>query len=288
MIRFTSENGTPICVAEVKNRLGVYLDNDSLIELAKGTTSRRQRFVDSLRRRGTLLFSLTNAAEIAGPQGTSADAVRAFLDTVGAYWVPLELNPYTVADREKEGLIDRAPISGEFMQAYFMRRANDLSPEGSKVLDLSETFFRLGAVLDWAQEERDKIRGDARRIDQALRDRVNQARVEYEKDPISLDRELPPIPFDTLRPATFVLIHLLRTMVVDAKAFQFKDNDGLDFCHSVLGASYGSLATLDTQWKHRVENLPKPNYLAKIFYRPEVDELVDLLELLVASTQGVG
>jgi len=237
MIRFTSENGIPVCVTEVKNRFGVYLDNDSLIELAKGTASRRQRFVDSLRQGGTLLFSLTNAADITGPQGASADAVRAFLDTVGAYWVPLELNPYTVADREKEGLIDRAPVSEGFMEAYFTRRAYDLSPGGTKVLDLSETFFRLGAVLDWAQEERDAIRNDARHIDQALRDRVTQTRIEYEKDPISLDHELPPIPFDTRRPATFVLIHLLRMLVVEAKAFQFKDNDGLDFCHAVLAAS---------------------------------------------------
>lgn len=115
---------------------------------------------------------------------------------------------------------------------------------------------------------------------------MKQAQVEYEKDAISLDRELPPIPFDTRRPATFVLIHLLRTLVVEAKAFQFKDNDGLDFCHAVLAASYGSVATLDTQWKRRVENLPKPNRLARIFYRPEVDELVDLMDALVASAEA--
>jgi len=272
----------------VKNRFGVYLDNDSLIELATGAKDRRRRFVDSIRRRGTLLFSLTNAAEIAGPQESSADAVRAFLDSVGPYWVPLELNPYTVADREKEGFVDRAPVSEGFMEAYFMRRAYDLSPEGKYVLDLSETFFRLGPVLDWAQEERGRIRDDARRIDQALRDRLEETRVEYEKDRTSLDRELPLIPFDTRWPATFVLIHLLRTLVVEAKAFQFRDHDGLDFCHSVLAVSYGSLATLDKQRKRRVEYLAKPNYLAKTFYRPEVDELVDLLETLVASTQGSG
>ena len=66
MIRFTTtEDGKPICEAELKDRVGVYLDNDSLIELANGQESRRQRFIGALRRGGTLLFSWTNAAEIA-------------------------------------------------------------------------------------------------------------------------------------------------------------------------------------------------------------------------------
>ena len=49
----------------------------------------------------------------------------------------------------------------------------------------------------------------------------------------------------------------------------------------------GSLATLDKQWKRRVEELPRPNDLARIFYRPQVDELVDALEALVTQTGGV-
>ena len=70
MIRFTTtEDGHPFCEAELKERVGVYLDNDSLIELAKGQESRRQRFIGALRRGGTLLFSFTNAVEVAGPQG---------------------------------------------------------------------------------------------------------------------------------------------------------------------------------------------------------------------------
>jgi hypothetical protein len=61
-----------------------------------------------------------------------------------------------------------------------------------------------------------------------------------------------------------------------------KDNDGLDFCHAVLAAAYGSLATLDRHWKRRVEQLPKPNNVARMYYRPEVDDLVAVLESLVS------
>ena len=208
MIRFTTENGNPEIVAGTRGCC-IYLDNHSLIDFAKGCPSRRHRFVDALQRGGTLLFSWTNAAELAGPQRASASAVRAFLDSVGPYWIPLELNPWTVVEREAAGLTERALVSESFMEAYFQERAYDLSPEGSAVLDLSAgTFFRLGAVLDWAQENRDIFRQDAVRIDDALRDRLRQLRADCENDAKSLDRLLPPVAFDERRPATFVLVNL--------------------------------------------------------------------------------
>lgn len=282
MIRFTSEDGNPLCLAELKDRFGVYLDNDSLIELARGSQPRRSRFVEALRRRGTLLFSLTNAVELAGPQGATANAVREFLDSVGRNWVPLELNPWTVVERERAGEVERAAVSERFMEAYFQRRAFDLSPDGEEVLDLSsETFFRLGSVLDWAQEDRVRIRADQQEMDRALRDQLNGLRADYDKDRASLDRCLPPIPFNNRYPARFVLIHLLRKAAIEAN--QFKDGDARDLCHAVLAVAYGSVATLDKQWKRRVESLPKPHLLAKTYYRPEVDELVALLESLVAQ-----
>lgn len=280
MIRFTSENGNPVIVAETKG-CGVYLDNDSLIDLAKGCASRRQRFVDAIQRKGTLLFSWTNAVEVAGPQGDSASAVRALLNDIGSHWVPLELNPWTVVKREQAALTTQAPVSEQFMGAYFQQRAYELSPEGNKVLDLSsENFFRLSAVLDWVQENRDSIRQDVARIDDELRCRLKRLRADYEGNPASLDRLLPPERFDQHRPATFVLLHLQRMLVVEAKAFQFKQHDGLDLCHAVLAAAYGSVVTLDKQWKERVARLPNSDRLAKTYYRPELDALVCVLESL--------
>jgi hypothetical protein len=282
VIRFTAIDGTPVCEAELKDRYGVYLDNDSLIELARRDADRRVRFLSAIARRGTLLFSLANAIEIAGPQGDSAEAVRDLLDGIGPHWIPLELNPWKVAEREQQVGPERAPVSEAFMVAYFQRRAYDLSPEGSKVLDLSSAFFRLGAVLDWAQEERDTIRADAEKIDEALRVRLGELRQEFEKEPTSLDRAFPPIPYDPRWPAAFVFSHLMRTLVREARAFQFKEHDSFDLCHAVVAAGYGSVATLDKQWKRRIEELPRPNELAKIYYRRQVDDLVRLLKQLTA------
>jgi hypothetical protein len=288
MIRFSTEDGKLSCEARLAG-YGVYLDNDSLIDLAKGPALRQQRFVDSVQRGGTLLFSLTNAAELAGPQGASASAVQAFLDSLGPHWIPLELNPWKVIAREQAGFVHQAPVSEWFMEAYFQARASELSPEGNKVLDLSAgTFFRLGTVVGWMQRVRNEIRPRAREVDQALRHHLKQLRPNYEKDKTSLDRLLPPIRFDKRLPGSLVWVHLQRLLVVQAKAFQFKRNDGLDFCHAALGTAYGNLTTLDRQWKRRVESLPAPNGLAKACYRRELDQLVDTLESLVNSKGWAG
>lgn len=283
MIRFLTEDGKLICDAKVKG-YGIYLDTDSLMDLAEREASRRQRFVEALQRGGTLLFSWTNAIELAGPQGASASAVQAFLDSLGPHWIPLELNPWKVIDRERAGIVEQAPVSEWFMKAYAKERAHDLSVEGGKVLDQSaEAFFRLGAVVSWVQKKRDSIRQHALRVAQALRDRLKQLRANYENDPASLDRQLPPVPFDERWPGTFVCFHLQRMLVVKEKVFRFEDNDAFDFCHAVLATAFGSLVTLDKRWKGRVESLPRPNRLAKVYYRPELDQLVGGLESLVTS-----
>ena len=285
MIKVTTEKGELVCVAELNGRLGVYLDNDSLIELATGAKSRRRRFLDALAIGGDLLFSFTNAVEIAGPQGKTATAIRSFLDDVKSYWTPLGMNPWEVARREANGFLGQAPVSESFMKAYCEERTYGLRLEGhGEVLDLSaDSFFHLGSVLDWVQEHRDDIRRDAGEVDRMFCGHLKQLGDDYDKNPSALDRQAPSVPLDHQRPATFVLNHLLRMLVLEAKAFHYKKNDGLDFCHAVLASAYGSMITLDKQWKRRVENLPSHNRLAKVYYRPQVDELVNLLEELTSS-----
>lgn len=279
MIRVTSEGGKLEVVAETKG-YGIYLDNDSLIDLAKGQASRRGRFVNILRAKATLLFSWANAIEVAGPQGASADAVRVFLDSIGPHWIPLQLNPWKVMKREQAGLAGEAAVSTTFMNAYFQRRAYDMTQEG-RVLDLtSESFFRLGAVVDWVHEHRDRIRADADKIDNEFRALLEKRRADYEQTPTSLDAFLPPCQFDERFPATFVLVHLQRLLIREAKGYKFKPHDGLDLCHAAIASAYGSVVTLDKQWKRRIEALPTPNQLARTYYRNELDQLLDAMEAL--------
>lgn len=257
MMKFFVKEDELACVAELSGCFGVYLDNDSLIELATKSPTRRRRFLDALAMGGDLPFSYTNAVEIAGPQGETVTAIRSFLDDVKSHWIPLELNPWKVVRREAAGILGQAPVSESFMKAYFEERAYDLTLEGREVLDLSaDSFFRLGSVLDWVQGHRDDIRRDAGAVDRMFCSLLKQLRDDYDKNPSALDREAPSPHLDHQRPATFVLTQLLRMLVLEAKAFQYKKNDGLDFCHAVLASAYGSMITLDKQWKRRVENLP--------------------------------
>ena len=92
-------DGLPVFNATTSG-LAIYLDNFALISLAKGDPSRRQRFLDVVHTGADLLFSLTNAAEVTGPQGRSLEAVRTFLDQVGPHWFPVELDPFVVTKRE--------------------------------------------------------------------------------------------------------------------------------------------------------------------------------------------
>lgn len=280
------EKGAPIFEPRVIG-YPVYLDNDVLIELAKGDEARRENFVESVRSPYSgLLFSFANSIEAGGPQGDSADAVRAFLRSIGPHWVPLEMNPWTVIERENAGQTDTTPcISAEFLESYFKKRTHDLAEKG-QIIDLDpERFWRLDLVLDWERQEEDpaETRKKAAEIDVAFIDSVNQLRSETKGDPSSLDKKHPPVADVTGHPATYVLAHLMRALAIQ-RGDNLKAHDGLDLCHAVLGMAYGSIATLDRQWKRRVTDaLPSTSGLAKLYYRPEADQLVADLERLVAG-----
>ena len=82
--------------------LTVFLDNFAIIDLAKRNPDRRKRFIATLNRGVDVLFSVSNAAELSGPQGDSFTIVREFLDEIGTHWFPVEFDPYECMKREKQ------------------------------------------------------------------------------------------------------------------------------------------------------------------------------------------
>ena len=124
----------------------VYLDTWALIDLAEGDEARRESFVDCIQSpHSALLFSFANAAEIGGPQGASAEAVRAFVECIGPHWVPLEMNPWTVVEREKPRRHTTAAISEGFIADYFKQRTHELAAEGKIISLHPDDFWRLDA-----------------------------------------------------------------------------------------------------------------------------------------------
>jgi hypothetical protein len=278
MIKFTAGGGG-LGFSVTASGLAIYLDNFSLIRLAKEDPSRRLRFLNALHRGGDLLFSVANAADIVGPQGRSLEKAKEFLNKIGPRWFPVELDPLVVVRRELAGsAVADSCVSKQFLKDYSAYR---MGQQAGPLVDLSEQFFSLGAVIDWWYPQRESIRRGLVSLDGALIRRIDEYRAEFERDPQWLDQRFPALSFNPSHPATFTYVSLVRSLVLEAKAYKLKKGDGLDFCHAVMAAAFASVATLDKHWKRRIESLPTPNKLARIYYGLELDEMVDHIEAWV-------
>ena len=262
----------------------VYLDHDSLLEIAKGDANRRRRFVASLHAGGDLLFSATNATELGGPQGRSADALRTFLREIGPNWFPVELNPHLVMSREAEGQqYPEACLSSTLLRDCF----NFVTRAQGRVMIVDSTVFDLGAVVDWMQAQRADLEAGKRSLDEALIKRIAVDRARHERDSTWLDRTYSAFKsFNPRMRCTFTCANLMRGLVEDAKGFTLKKGDGVDFCHAAIGASFARFLTVDKQWKRRVDALPAREQ-RQTYYRAEVDRLVADVEAAVAARSAV-
>jgi len=246
-------------------------------DLAEGDPSRRKRFVAAVRSGMDLLFSVTNAAELSGPQGRSAEAVRAFLDEIGPHWLPIELDAFEVVNRELKGADpNKSCFSESLLKSYMVHRMRDHKTGTGKVIDLSDDFFTLGTTLDWVGPQRESIREGSAKMDEALRSRIGEHVDKSRRDALWLDQKFPRLPFNPSLRATFAYFNLVRTLIAEAN--QLKPGDGMDFCHAVMATAFASFATLDKHWKRRVGSLPKPNGLARIYSKQDLDAMVADIE----------
>jgi hypothetical protein len=127
----------------------VYLDNWAIGDLAEGDPSRRGEFIAAVHACVDLLFSVTNAAELSGPQGRSADAVKAFLDEIGPRWFPAWLDVTEVIKDEMKGVSpEKACIDETFFKSHVADQMRlNATPRGG-LMEMSDDIFPLGAVLD--------------------------------------------------------------------------------------------------------------------------------------------
>jgi hypothetical protein len=261
--------------------LAVYLDLFAVKELAKGDPARRKRFISLLDRGVEILFSVANAAELSGPQGASFDKMRAFLDDIGPRWFPVEFDPYVCIQRERE-LKDPLTccFSERLLKAF---TATEIRQSTSIKIDelptsLPPDFFRLGLFMEWLAPQRQDIRARKRELGRRLKDEIMEHRAKHEKDQSWLDAHFPVLPFRGASPATFVHVNVVRQLILESKSHVIVPNDGIDFAQAVIGSAYASVATLDKHWKRRIEMLPKPNRVARIYYQQELDRMVRDIE----------
>jgi len=260
----------------------IYLDNWAFIELAKNDPSRRKRFIDAVRSGADVLFSVTNAAELSGPQGRSAEAVKTFLDEIGPRWFPAKLDPIDVIKLEMQGKDPGTVCMDErFFKSYIADRIRNFVPGCGQVLDLSDDFFSLAPMMDRLSSQRESISETSAKFDEMLKNRMSIVRQRSKREPYFLDKNFPRIAFDPARPAFFVYQNLLRIIAVESNSLT--KGDGMDFCHAVMGCAFASFTTLDTTWKRRIASLPRPNGLARIYSRTQLDQMVTDIEWAVSA-----
>jgi hypothetical protein len=254
----------------------VYLDNWAIYDLAENDPLRRRRFVDAVHGGIDLLFSVTNAAELSGPQGRSADAVKRFLDEIGPHWFPARLDATEVVRRETRGESpEQACLDEEFFKSYVVDRIGPYGLDPRKLMELPDSLFTLGPILDRVGPQRDSISKGSAEFDEVIKGRMSMVREKSKREPTFLDERFPLLSFAPSRRTSFVYRNLLRITVVEADSL--KKGDGLDFCHAVIACAFGSFAALDTQWKRRVGALP-PNALARVYSPRELDQMVTDME----------
>jgi len=288
MIRpFCGANGEPTFGASI-NGIAIYLDNWAIKALAKGDPVLRERFVAALAGGGAdLLFSTAHAVEIIGPQGASSDAFKTFLNRLGDHWYPVELKVFEVAEREAKGMpASKCCFDEEVLTAFFKSATSDHSPGSGKVIDLSEGFFRLGAFIDWLSPQRDEFQAKCEEFDNTVKESIGRLRARLKREPGWLDKTLPQRQFHPSRAATFACVSLIRELVSDS-GYQVRKGDGIDFCHAVMASAFATIATLDKQWKQRVENFPRPNKMARIYYEPQLAAMMDDIEAALIQLRAV-
>jgi hypothetical protein len=271
-------NGAPTFESSVSG-IAIYLDNFAIKSLAKGEPALRRRFVDALKGGADLLFSGANAVELSGSQGSSSTIMKEFLDEMGPHWYPVDILLDNVMKREAAGEVPgKCCLDEELLRAYFANRTSDQTPGSGKVIDLSERFFRLGAFVDWLAPQRSWFLSRSREFDEAIKEKIGLLRARLKGDPGWLDRVLPQPQFNPQIAANFAYRCLIRALVCDA-GFQVRKGDGIDFHHAVIASAFASFAALDKQWKRRIENLPKPNRVSRVYYEPELGAMVTDIEL---------
>jgi hypothetical protein len=281
-------DGAPTFESSV-NGISIYLDHFAIKTFAKANNPLRQRFIAALHNGADLLFSVANSLEICGAQGDSAATIKAFLDELGSHWYPVEFSPHLVMDREKAGAMpSRACFAEELLRAFFTDRTSGYTAGSGKVINLyADEFFKLGSFVDWLAPQRDHFRQQIKEFDDTLTTIVAKLRAKHKANPGWLDGALPTPIYNSQTPAKFAHDCLLRELIRDF-GFQIKKGDAMDFCHAVMASSFGVFGTLDKHWKRRVENFPKPNRTARIYYEQELEKMMtDIESALDQMKRGV-
>jgi hypothetical protein len=269
--------------------IAIYLDNWAIKAFAKGNPELSERFIATVKKGADVLFSTNHVVEALGPQNKSADAFKAFLNRLGPHWYPVTANVFDVIEREKRALSPSdCGYDEELLISYYQSKTAQAVPGSGKIVDpSSEDFFALGSLIEFSAHRREYFVAKSAEFNSSMKDYVEKLRHKFKKNPAWLDAVLPSIPFHPSRPAMFAFVHLMRELISNSSGYQIKDGDAMDLGHAVIASAFSNFATLDGQWKKRVENLPKPNRNPRLYYEPELGAMVSDIEGVLSQYESM-
>ena len=118
----------------------------------------------------------------------------------------------------------------------------------------------------------------SREYDQTMKNHLVKLRARFKKQPAWLDKGLPAIPFSPAIPARFAFVHLMRDLIIDS-GIQFRAGDAMDIgTRCTLQVPLRILQLSISSGKDGLKTYPKPNRNPRVYYEPELENMVTDLE----------
>ena len=251
----------------------IYLDHWALRRLSENHVF-GDRFLSAFKHRGTVMFSVMNAAEIARDLSSQrAHEIRDFLEKLGPHWFPMTIDPLRIINAEETGKTPDglAPCaSGEFLKdPHFARR-------------LATGPVSLACVVDlvYGPGGDDLRRVTAENMNQLWK-AFEGHRDKYAKNQKSLANKFPLREFDATKPMLGIYHGLARYTIKDT--FPLNVNHMRDLFHAMVSVHSAEMVTLDAHWVGQVGKLKLPSDFVHVYKEAELTQFLADLEAAPAT-----
>ena len=238
----------------------VYLDQWALNRIARHDLYCR-RFLRTLHKHGTLMFSWAAATEVTDLPDQSQWRLRAFLDAVGEHWFPLEILPEAVRARESSPGENSPCFDEELVRQYAPQ-----IPAGER--------FTLSWLVDLAADPRNEARAELAECKTEFVTQLAEQRKLEQESPGRAARVFRSEPFDPRRPVRFVLHAVYRDIIAD-RSWAITEDDSVRLLQAVVASAYCDFMVLEPSWFKRAKNWPLPHYRVHFYSEGTLEKFLD-------------
>jgi len=246
MVRFNIDDSGSIRVEQVTTAPAVYLDHWALRKISDDT-SLAKKIRDALdRSHGTLMLSWLNLIEFTKVEDSRhAVAAESFIDSLLPNVFFLEINPFTVIEREN-ALLAGGPLVQPHGDMQFLKFFAERNPGSVKPFTGHNLFSLMNS--DRLSTSFEALADTIAEQAEALRSRMSND-LEFERRV----RRLPTGP-EIQRGTRYILRELARPFLVD-RHIRINRNNAIDLVHAVVPVAYCDIVLLDKHWCEQVSRM---------------------------------